>query len=79
MRTNILSHCHVRDSQSSLCNEESSFVRGALLTKGPDSSSHIEDEVDDQEDEAEDGRDCEECKERVEERSNTQAHEAWMV
>ena len=45
------------------------FVRGALLTKGPDSSFaeahrgfssepiHIEDEVKDQEDEAEDGRD----------------------
>ena len=49
-------------------------VRGALLTKGPDSSfaeahrvfnsepTRIEDEVEDQEDEVEDGRDCEECK-----------------
>ena len=70
---------------------ESSFVRRALLTKGPDSSfaeahkgfnpepTHIEDEVEDQEDEVEDGRDCEKCKERVEERSNTQAHDTWMV
>ena len=49
-------------------------VRGALLTKGSDSSfadahrglisepTHKEDEVEDQEDEVEDGRDCEECK-----------------
>ena len=50
-------------------------MRGALLTKGPDSAfaeahkrgltpnrPHIEDEVEDQEDEVEDGRDCEECK-----------------
>ena len=49
-------------------------MRGALLTKGPDSSFaeahrgfssesiHAEDEVEDQEDEVEDGRDCEECK-----------------
>ena len=53
-----------------------------LLTKGPPHSRkgfiseliHIEDEVKDQEDEVEDGRD-EECEERVEERSNTQAHD----
>ena len=68
------------------------FVRGALLTKGPDSSFaeahsrfcsepiHIEDEVKGQEDEEEDGRD----KGRVQregriERSNTLAHDTWMV
>ena len=39
----------------------------------------MEEEVKDQEDEVEDGRDCEECEERVEERSNTQAHDTWMV
>ena len=67
------------------------FVRGALLTKESDSSfaeahkgilsepTHIKDEVEDQEDEVEDERDYEECKERVEERSNTQAHDTWMV
>ena len=57
-------------------------VRGALLTKGPDSSfaeAHrgfnsepTEDEVKDQEDEVEDGRDCEECK--VESRRENQTH-----
>ena len=53
--------------------EASLCVRGALLTKGPDSSFaeahrgfcsepiHIEDEVKDQEDKVEDERDCEEC------------------
>ena len=38
---------------------------------------HIEDEVKDQEDEVEDGRQMYE--ERVEDRSNTQAHDTWMV
>ena len=56
-------HCHVRNWTVPLS------VRGALLTKEPDSSVaeehrgfgsepiHIEDEVKDQEDEVEDGRD----------------------
>ena len=62
-------------------------MRGSLLTKGPDSSFaeahkgfcsepiHTEDEVKDQDA----GETNEECEERVEERSNTQAHDTWMV
>ena len=61
------------------------------MTKGPDSSlaeahrgfnsepTHIEDEDGYQEDEVEDERDCEECKVESRERSDTQAHETWMV
>ena len=58
-------------------------MRGALLTKGPDSSfaeaqrvilsepTHIESEDEDQEDDVEDERDCEEC--RVERESKRES------
>ena len=67
------------------------LVRGALLTKGSDSSfaearrgfnsepTHTEHEVEDQEDEVEEMRETvKSAKWRVEERSDTQAHETWM-
>ena len=67
------------------------IVRGALLNKRADSSfaeahreflsepTHTEDEVKDQENELEDERDSEECKVRVEEKSDTQAHDTWIT
>ena len=67
-------------------------VRGVLLAEGPDSSLgdvhrgscsepiHMEEEKVEVkvQDEVEDARVYEECEERVEERSNTQAHDTWM-
>ena len=66
-------------------------MRGALLTKGPDSSLgevhrgscsediHMEEEsVKVQEDKWKMGETSEECEARVEKRSNTEAHDTWM-